>query len=405
MLLSGNHARIDGLAARAEPRAERRVSDVDERPEGGEEPSRRIPPAAQPAWAASRRGGQPRSCLRPGAPPTAATATRRADGRPTQAPRSCAAAGRAMAPLGSAAPTGTPAATRSPTRRPLHRPTTIRRTGSRATRSTASRAACRTASASRSTGSSRSSARSRSCCSSRRSSSTRTGSRRRRWSRRCTAPGPRVGCEARFSDRVLANRFLYHLRDPRRGEIIVFKTPPGAQLKCGAGGTFVKRLIGLPGETVEVRLRQGDGYVYINGKPLQGAVHRAVAPRRRAGASGRSRCPPGHYFMMGDNRSQSCDSRDVGHRAAREPDRQGLRDLLAAEPSVACTRRPPAAAAGIARSAGRSTPRLSRVPLHSAPGRRPTLSHEHDHPEHRAGAAARGPRLQGRATPCASTSR
>ena len=59
---------------------------------------------------------------------------------------------------------------------------------------------------------------------------------------------PAVGCEARFSDRVLANRFLYRLRDPRRGEIIVFKTPPAAQVKCGAGGTFVKRLIGLPGE-------------------------------------------------------------------------------------------------------------------------------------------------------------
>ena len=63
----------------------------------------------------------------------------------------------------------------------------------------------------------------------------------------CAAPA--IGCEARFSDRVLANRFIYHLRDPRRGEIIVFKTPPEAQIKCGAGGTFVKRLIGLPGDT------------------------------------------------------------------------------------------------------------------------------------------------------------
>ena len=36
---------------------------------------------------------------------------------------------------------------------------------------------------------------------------------------------PASGCEARFSDRVLANRFIYHLRDPRRGEIVVFDTP------------------------------------------------------------------------------------------------------------------------------------------------------------------------------------
>ena len=60
---------------------------------------------------------------------------------------------------------------------------------------------------------------------------------------------PATGCEARFSDRVLANRFIYHFRDPKRGDIVVFETPPAAQERCGAGGTFVKRLIGLPGET------------------------------------------------------------------------------------------------------------------------------------------------------------
>ena len=60
---------------------------------------------------------------------------------------------------------------------------------------------------------------------------------------------PADGCEASFSDRVLANRFIYHLRDPRRGEIVVFQTPPEARSRCGAGGTFVKRLIGLPGES------------------------------------------------------------------------------------------------------------------------------------------------------------
>ena len=60
----------------------------------------------------------------------------------------------------------------------------------------------------------------------------------------CAKPG--LGCEAGFSDRVLANRFIYRFRNPKRGEIIVFKTPPEAQVRCGAGGTFVKRLIGLP---------------------------------------------------------------------------------------------------------------------------------------------------------------
>lgn len=123
--------------------------------------------------------------------------------------------------------------------------------------------------------------------------------------------GPAAGCEARFSDRVLANRFLYHLRDPRRGEIIVFKTPPAAAEKCGAGGTFVKRLIGLPGDVVEVRLQNGDGFVYINGKPLR----EPYIEQERRGATqafGPVRVRADNYFMMGDNRSQSCDSRAWG---------------------------------------------------------------------------------------------
>ena len=119
----------------------------------------------------------------------------------------------------------------------------------------------------------------------------------------CAKPAP--GCEGSFSDRVLANRFLYHFEDPKRGQIIVFNTPPLAKVRCGQGGTFVKRLIGLPGETVNER----DGYVFIDGKALNEPY---VKPERRDHQTNSWKVPLGEYFFMGDNRNQSCDSRVWG---------------------------------------------------------------------------------------------
>jgi signal peptidase I len=126
---------------------------------------------------------------------------------------------------------------------------------------------------------------------------------------------PAAYCEARFSDRVLANRLIYRFRDPRRKEIIVFNTPKNngvdlAKNACGAGGTFVKRLIGLPGDTVR---EDGKGFIYINGKRLDEPYVQSW--RRQRDVENRNRTwhvPEGEYFFMGDNRWQSCDSRRWG---------------------------------------------------------------------------------------------
>jgi signal peptidase I len=119
---------------------------------------------------------------------------------------------------------------------------------------------------------------------------------------RCAVPG--VGCSGKAGDRVLAIRFRWPFRGVSRGDIVAFRTTPRADAACGASGIFVKRVIALPGESFAER----DGVVYVDGKRLR---ERYVKLREHQTFRSR-RIPDGSYFLLGDARAQSCDSRVFG---------------------------------------------------------------------------------------------
>jgi signal peptidase I len=128
----------------------------------------------------------------------------------------------------------------------------------------------------------------------------------------CARSVAEPSCRGRFSDRVLANRFIYHFRDPHRGDIVVFRAPPKAKTACssGEGDVFVKRIVGMPGDIVSER----QGWIYINGKRLEEPYLKPSVHVEDRGSDfhGPITVPKGEYEMMGDNRNESCDSRTWG---------------------------------------------------------------------------------------------
>ncbi len=100
-------------------------------------------------------------------------------------------------------------------------------------------------------------------------------------------------------DRVVAFRLSYLFSDPERMDIVVFRYPDDESV------LFVKRIVGLPGETIEVR----DGKIYIDGGPTplpDDFIREPPLPSKDMAAY---KIPEGEYFMMGDNRNISLDSR------------------------------------------------------------------------------------------------
>lgn len=110
-------------------------------------------------------------------------------------------------------------------------------------------------------------------------------------------------------DYLLVSKFSYHFSEPKAGDIVVFQYP------LNPAKDYVKRCIAVEGQTVEVR----DKVVYVNGQPAQvpeGAMYTdtRVLPSHLSNRDnfGPTAVPPGHIFVMGDNRDNSRDSREWG---------------------------------------------------------------------------------------------
>jgi signal peptidase I len=124
-------------------------------------------------------------------------------------------------------------------------------------------------------------------------------------------PSPSMEDTLLIGDRVLVDRLTWRFSEPERGDIVVFHPPSG-------GNVLIKRIVGMPGDELSLR----DGLLYVNGHALDEPYIRQTAdgpeptePFLNGLAWGLTEpyvVPQGSYFMMGDNRTNSGDSRDFG---------------------------------------------------------------------------------------------
>jgi len=113
-------------------------------------------------------------------------------------------------------------------------------------------------------------------------------------------PSPSMTPTLQVDDRVLVNKLSYDLHGVGRGDIVVFRSP-----HQGPEKDLIKRVVGLPGDTVE----GVDGHVNVNGRELKESY---LPDGVQTAAFGPVTITPDHYWVMGDNRPNSSDSRVFG---------------------------------------------------------------------------------------------
>lgn len=104
----------------------------------------------------------------------------------------------------------------------------------------------------------------------------------------------------RVGERVFVNKFIYHFREPEKGDIVVFRSVEGDD------EDLIKRVVALPGDEISDQ----DGVIYVNGEPQEEPFVNQRSPDHDF--YGPTKVPEGEVFVMGDNRSNSADSRVFG---------------------------------------------------------------------------------------------